>query len=40
MIALDVIRSSTNGKEWIIELNDTSVTLCPQHEEEDMEHIR
>jgi len=37
--ALDVIHS-TSGKEYILELNDTSIGLSPEHEEEDHKRIR
>ncbi len=32
--------NSSNVREWIIEINDTSIGLSPSHEEEDMELIR
>jgi len=38
--ALDLLHSKVDGKEYILELNDTAIGLVHEHEKEDMEFIR
>jgi len=38
--ALDGVHSRTDGKEYIIELNDSAIGLNSRYEEEDLVHIR
>jgi len=40
ILAVDAIHNSEDGKDYILELNDSSIGLGPQHEEEDMLIIR
>jgi len=39
ILAVDAIHTAT-GKEYIMEVNDTSIGLAPDNELEDMGHIR
>jgi len=39
ILAVDAIHAS-NGKEYILEVNDSAIGLCPDTEEEDSLHIR
>ena len=38
-ISIDAIRT-TEGKDIIIEMNDSMIGLAPEYEQEDMGHIR
>ncbi len=38
--AMDVIRSKRDGKEYILEINPSSIGLMPHHAKEDAERIR
>lgn len=38
--ALDILHSKADGKEYIIEMNDTAIGLVHRHEKEDMKCIR
>lgn len=38
--ALDGVHSRADGKEYIIELNDSAIGFNARHEEEDLQHIR
>lgn len=39
VLAVDAVHAD-DGKDYILEVNDTAIGLSPQHEEEDMELIR
>jgi len=38
--AVDALHSKEDGKEWILELNDTAIGLANRHEQEDYGHMR
>lgn len=37
---MDAVHNSEDGKDYILEMNDTSIGLAPQHHEEDLAILR
>ena len=38
--AVDAVHSTETGREYILEVNDTSVNFGPNHEEEDLQILK